>query len=82
MSGYGSFLGPDTLIIFLIILVLFGAKRLPELGRGLGEALREFRKAHDDMAGEPDLPWEWVDRSLVAAMLLIVLLCVLSAALL
>ncbi|MEO0255138.1 MAG: twin-arginine translocase TatA/TatE family subunit [candidate division WOR-3 bacterium] len=35
----------EILLIFLIILLLFGAKKLPELARGLGTALKEFRKA-------------------------------------
>lgn len=35
----------EILLIFLIILLLFGAKKLPELARGLGSALKEFRKA-------------------------------------
>ncbi|RLI91899.1 MAG: twin-arginine translocase TatA/TatE family subunit [Candidatus Altiarchaeales archaeon] len=34
----------ELLIILLIILILFGHKRLPELARSLGEAIREFRK--------------------------------------
>lgn len=35
---------PDLLIILAIILLLFGAKRLPELSRGLGQSARELRK--------------------------------------
>jgi len=35
--------------IFLVILLLFGAKRLPELARGLGQAVSEFNKAKDDV---------------------------------
>ncbi len=39
-------LGPTELIIILIIVViLFGAKRLPEIGKGIGEALRNFKKS-------------------------------------
>ena len=41
--------GPDLIIILLIVLLLFGAKRLPELARGLGQAMNEFTKAKDDM---------------------------------
>jgi sec-independent protein translocase protein TatA len=37
--------GYEWLIILFIILILFGAKKLPELAKGLGEAVREFRKA-------------------------------------
>ncbi len=36
---------PEILILLLIILLLFGAKKLPELARGLGQSAREFRKA-------------------------------------
>ena len=35
----------ELLIIFLILLLLFGAKRLPEIGRSLAKTLKEFRKA-------------------------------------
>ena len=37
--------GPDLIVILLIILVLFGAKKLPELAKGMGSALKEFQKA-------------------------------------
>jgi sec-independent protein translocase protein TatA len=38
--------GPfELLLIFLVILLLFGAKRLPEIGRSLGDTIREFKKA-------------------------------------
>jgi len=35
----------ELLIIFLIIVLIFGASRLPELGRGLGEGIKNFKKA-------------------------------------
>jgi len=35
---------PELILILIIILVLFGAKRLPEIGRALGRALGEFKK--------------------------------------
>jgi sec-independent protein translocase protein TatA len=35
----------ELLVIFLIVIILFGARKLPELARGMGQALREFRKA-------------------------------------
>ncbi|MDQ6860725.1 MAG: twin-arginine translocase TatA/TatE family subunit, partial [Verrucomicrobiota bacterium] len=44
--------GPDMIIILLIILVLFGAKRLPDLARGMGQAIREFQKAKDEFGQE------------------------------
>src|SRR5690349_19425490 len=39
------FNGPEVVIILALALILFGAKRLPELARGLGQGLREFKKA-------------------------------------
>jgi sec-independent protein translocase protein TatA len=44
--------GPDLIIILLIILVLFGAKKLPELARGMGQAVKEFQKAKDEFSDE------------------------------
>ena len=39
-------LGPtELIIIFVVILLVFGPKRLPEMGRSLGQAIREFRSA-------------------------------------
>ncbi len=37
--------GPELLLIFFLVLVLFGGKRLPELARGLGKSVREFKRA-------------------------------------
>jgi sec-independent protein translocase protein TatA len=45
MFGYGW--GP-ILIILVIVLLLFGPKRLPELGDSIGKAIRSFKKAHDE----------------------------------
>jgi sec-independent protein translocase protein TatA len=50
--GIGNLGGPDLLIILLIVLVLFGAKRLPDLARGLGQSMNEFRKAREDIGRE------------------------------
>ena len=40
--------GPDTLIIAAVVMFLFGAKKLPELARGMGQAVKEFTKAKDE----------------------------------
>ena len=38
--------GPlEILLIFLVVLLLFGGKKLPEVGRALGEGIREFKKS-------------------------------------
>jgi sec-independent protein translocase protein TatA len=44
--------GPEILLIFLIVLLLFGAKRLPELFRSFGKSIREFKKATTDIEGD------------------------------
>jgi sec-independent protein translocase protein TatA len=44
--------GPDGIMILIIVLLLFGAKKLPELARGMGQAVREFSKAKDDVHNE------------------------------
>ncbi len=42
MGGIGF---SELLLIFIVVMILFGAKKLPEFARGLGEALKEFRRA-------------------------------------
>ncbi len=45
--------GPmEIIVILLVILLLFGAKRLPEIGRALGDGIREFKKAIKDGSGD------------------------------
>src|SRR5580704_9236361 len=50
--------GPDLIVILLIVLLLFGAKKLPELARGMGQAVREFTKAKDEFEREVTRPPE------------------------
>jgi sec-independent protein translocase protein TatA len=47
--GLGNLAGPDLLIILLIVFVLFGAKKLPDLARSMGQSMNEFRKAREDL---------------------------------
>ncbi len=44
--------GPEVLLILFIILLLFGAKKLPELSRSLGKSLGEFKKGKEDLEKE------------------------------
>jgi sec-independent protein translocase protein TatA len=46
--------GPELLIIFVIVIILFGAKKLPELARGLGQSIKEFKKASKEIEGGDD----------------------------
>jgi sec-independent protein translocase protein TatA len=60
LASFMNLAGPDLIVILLIVLVLFGAKKLPELARGMGQAVKEFQKAKDEFndelhkAGKPD----------------------------
>ena len=47
MFGLGM---PELIIILIVVIVLFGAKRLPEIGGGIGQAIKNFKKA----TSEPD----------------------------
>jgi sec-independent protein translocase protein TatA len=52
IASFMNLAGPDLIIILLIVLVLFGAKKLPELARGMGQAIKEFQKAKDEFGDE------------------------------
>ncbi|TKJ33047.1 twin-arginine translocase TatA/TatE family subunit [bacterium (candidate division B38) B3_B38] len=48
---FGSLGLPEILLLVLIIILIFGAKRLPDIGRGLGKGIQNFKKA---LKGKPD----------------------------
>jgi sec-independent protein translocase protein TatA len=50
--GIGSIGPTELIIIFVIILLIFGGKKLPELARGLGKGIREFKRATKDVEDE------------------------------
>jgi sec-independent protein translocase protein TatA len=52
----------ELLIILLIVIVIFGARKLPELGRGLGEGLKNFRKGVKDLGESNDDDRDKADR--------------------
>ena len=52
LSVIPSLGGPEIAIIFVIVLLLFGAKKIPELARGLGKSMGEFKKAREEFEGE------------------------------
>src|SRR5437899_5019150 len=52
LASFMNLAGPDLIVILLIILVLFGAKKLLELARGMGQAVKEFQKAKDEFNDE------------------------------
>jgi len=55
MFGIGP---PELIVIFLIILILFGAKRLPELARSLGRSINEFKSATQNIKDDLDISKE------------------------
>jgi len=50
----GLFQPMHLLVIFGIALLVFGPKKLPELGKGIGESIRGFKSAMKDQEGSPD----------------------------
>jgi sec-independent protein translocase protein TatA len=46
---FGSIGMPELIIIFVIALIIFGPRKLPELGKTLGKSLAEFRRASNDL---------------------------------
>ena len=46
---FGSIGGPELLLIFVVALLVFGPRKLPELGKSLGKGLAEFRRAANDL---------------------------------
>jgi len=55
MSMPGPF---ELIVIFLVVLLLFGAKRLPDVGKSLGKSIREFKRAFqgDQTNDDEDAP--------------------------
>jgi len=59
LAGIFGLGGPELMIILVIILLLFGGAKLPSLAKGLGQSVREFKKASkddsdDDEDGKPE----------------------------
>jgi len=49
LMGMGS---GEIILVFVVILVLFGAKKIPEFAKGLGQGIKEFKKASTDVSSE------------------------------
>ncbi|MFT6862901.1 MAG: sec-independent protein translocase protein TatA [Akkermansiaceae bacterium] len=52
LAFLGTLGGPEMILIFLVLLLLFGAKKLPQLARGIGKSMGEFRKAREEFEDE------------------------------
>lgn len=51
MFGFGA---PELILVLVIVLILFGGKKLPELSRSIGQSLKELRKGISDSAKDDD----------------------------
>ena len=49
---------PEILLVLAVILIFFGAKKLPELAKGMGQGIKEFKKATRDATGEMERAME------------------------
>ncbi|MCL4511230.1 MAG: twin-arginine translocase TatA/TatE family subunit [Bacteroidetes bacterium] len=45
---------PEIILILVILVIFFGAKRIPELAQGIGKGIREFRKSVKEIQEDPD----------------------------
>ncbi len=61
--GFGSFGMGEMIFVFLIVLLLFGAKRLPEIGASLGKGIREFKSSVREIEHELKVPEPQIHRS-------------------
>lgn len=57
----GSLGAPEIILILVVILIFFGAKKIPELAQGLGKGLREFRKAARDIQEDVEKEVKQID---------------------
>ncbi|HEX9651665.1 MAG TPA: twin-arginine translocase TatA/TatE family subunit [Cyclobacteriaceae bacterium] len=52
LGFFGGLGGWEILLILMVLLIFFGAKRIPELARGLGKGIREFKDATKEIKNE------------------------------
>jgi sec-independent protein translocase protein TatA len=63
LAGIMGLGGPEMAFIFILLLLLFGAKKLPELARGMGKSLGEFKKARQEFEEEIQKGGDDINRS-------------------
>ena len=58
---FGNIGATEIILILLVVLIFFGAKKIPELAQGLGKGLREFRKAARDIQEDVEKDSKQID---------------------
>lgn len=58
---FGNIGATEIILILLVVLIFFGAKKIPELAQGLGKGLREFRKAARDIQEDVEKDTRQID---------------------
>jgi sec-independent protein translocase protein TatA len=67
LAAFGPLGTPELIIIAILVLVLFGAKKLPTFARSLGKSMGEFKKARDEFEQELTRAQEEVERPTIPA---------------
>ena len=52
LAFFGSLGGPEIILILAVLLIFFGAKKIPEIARGMGKGIREFKDATKEVKKE------------------------------
>ncbi len=56
--------GPEVILVLVVVLLLFGAKRIPDLARGLGKGISKFKDASTEIKKEIDRESNAIDKSM------------------
>lgn len=56
--------GPEVILVLVVVLLLFGAKRIPDLARGLGKGIREFKDASTEIKKEIDRETNSIEKTM------------------
>jgi len=59
---FGNIGATEIILILLVVLIFFGAKKIPELAQGLGKGLREFRKAAREIQDDVEKDGKQIDK--------------------
>lgn len=59
---FGSIGFSEMMVIIVIALLIFGPKKLPEIGRSIGKTIREFKKASEEVSKSLDEPFDDINR--------------------